>query len=89
MIFLLTNDKDEFGYICKAKGPDAFLACLSELENEFQIRIIGHQKDIDGRLDYLIEQRLNEVVHWHVTVVEKGEGLIKEEELLVLIGGER
>jgi len=88
MMFLLTNSTDNYGFICKSENQDTFMACFSEMENEFQIRVIDFERDFDGRLDCVVESRNGKEVVWAVSVIESGEEICQEEDILVLIGGE-
>lgn len=88
MIFLLTNNNDNYGFICKSKNQDTFMACFNEMENEFQMRVVDFEKDIDGRLECVVENRNGKDVVWVVSFVESGERICPKEDILVLIGGE-
>jgi hypothetical protein len=87
MMFLLTSEVDDHGYVCRSASQDAFVFCLGELENEFQLRIVDQGFDEDGRLDTLTESRFDEEIVWAVSVIEPeyGERICPQEDILVMV----
>lgn len=82
MIFLVTRDDEEYGYICKSEDAMSFLACLDDIANETQIRFVKSVEDKE--LFYLVERRFDEMIEWDVCVIDENEDEYYEDVLYLV-----
>ncbi len=83
MIFQITNDKEEWGYVCESEDDASFLFCLSETEN--QIELLFTKAIGDKHVSYLVEQRNGRDVGWDVKVIDRAPFDIVSTDTLYLV----
>ncbi len=82
--YLITREQDSEGYVCRANGDVAFIGCLSELENETQIRFVDHTIFYDdfsrlpAGVHSLVEENNGDKIVWQVRQVAVSLELKKE-----------
>ena len=62
MIFIVTREASEYGYICQSQDRQTFMACLDEPDNAVQARFI--QRSAVGDTVYLLERVFNREYEW-------------------------
>jgi len=85
MVFLVTREDEEWGYLCKSENEESFLFCLGEMENEIMIRFVDNIRSRGSF--YLIESRFKDTIRWDVSIVEDDDNL--PEDILVLVKKEK
>lgn len=69
MIFLMTNEEDDWAYICRSNDRESFTFCLDDTENAYAINIVQAVTGSNGTF-YLIERRLDRWIRWDVSVLD-------------------
>lgn len=84
MIFLVSREGEEWGYVCRSVNEESFVMCLHDIENSMQIGFVSASK-MDDQSYELIEERLGREISWKANVTDKEFGFVESDDVLYLI----